>query len=200
MCLEEGRRELKQVTVFTGSAAGDAPVFAEATAEVARALAQAGIGVVYGGGHVGLMGVLADATLAAGGRVHGVMPQALVDGEIAHSGLTALDVVPDMHARKNRMAELGDAFVSLPGGVGTLEELFEVWTWQHLGVHDKPVALYDVEGYWQPLLQALDSMTERGFLSQRYRSSLIVVDTPEALLAELSAWTPQAPKWATSAG
>lgn len=185
------RQKVTRVTVFTGSVAGNSPVFAEATASLARALADAGVGVVYGGGRVGLMGVLADAALEAGGTVLGVMPQALVDREVAHEGLTRLDVVPDMHARKLRMANLSDAFVALPGGAGTLEELFEAWTWQNLGVHSKPVALYDVDGYWQPLLHALDVMTEQGFLAERFRASLVVAEDPQTLLAELEAWAPQ---------
>lgn len=184
-----------RLTVFTGSAAGDSPTFADAAASLARALAEAEVGVVYGGGRVGLMGVVADTTLAAGGTVIGVIPQGLVDRELAHRHLTRLEVVPDMHARKLRMAELADGFVALPGGAGTLEELFEVWTWQQLGIHDKPVALYDVDGYWQPLLDALDSMTAHGFLSARFRAGLIVVDDAADLLVALRSWTPQPSKW-----
>lgn len=184
-----------RLTVFTGSAPGDSPAFADAAAGLARALANSGIGVVYGGGRAGLMGVVADAALAAGGAVVGVIPQGLVDRELAHRDLTRLEVVPDMHARKLRMAELADGFVALPGGAGTLEELFEVWTWQQLGIHGKPVALFDVDGYWQPLLHALDSMTARGFLSPRFRDGLIVVDTAADLLAAIRSWVPQSPKW-----
>ncbi|HEX5334068.1 MAG TPA: TIGR00730 family Rossman fold protein [Cellulomonas sp.] len=193
--LRREARPLGRVTVFTGSAKGDSAVFAAKVAKLAGAFAAAGIGLVYGGGKVGLMGVLADSAIAAGGEVLGVMPQALVDGEIAHDGLTRLDVVPDMHVRKLRMAELGDAFVALPGGAGTLEELFEAWTWQQLGIHTKPVALYDIDGYWQPLLRALDTMTERGFLSEHFRSTLIVRDDPDDLLTALTEWTPPAAKW-----
>jgi uncharacterized protein (TIGR00730 family) len=188
-------RDIRRITVFTGSASGDSPVFAERTVQLARVLAERGIGVVYGGGKVGLMGVLADAALAAGGTVHGVMPRALVDGEIAHAGLTDLDVVADMHERKQRMGELADAFVALPGGAGTLEELFEVWTWQQLGIHAKPVALLDVDGYWRPLLTALEGMSAHGFLSPQFLASLVVADTPGDLLAQLSAWTPPRAKW-----
>lgn len=188
-------RDLSRVTLFSGSAHGNSPVYAEETARLARGLAEAGIGIAYGGGRVGLMGTLADVALDAGGEVLGVMPQSLVDGEIAHLGLTNLDVVPDMHARKLRMAELGDAFVALPGGAGTLEELFEVWTWQQLGIHAKPVALYDVAGYWQPLLTALDEMTAAGFLSTQLRASLVVASEPEQLISELSIWVAPAAKW-----
>ncbi|MET0589727.1 MAG: TIGR00730 family Rossman fold protein [Naasia sp.] len=186
---------LRRITLFTGSASGSSPVFADGVREVVHALAGAGRGIVYGGGRVGLMGVAADAALQAGAEVIGVMPQHLVDGEIAHTGLTALEVVPDMHARKLRMADLGDAFVALPGGVGTLEELFEVWTRQQLGIHAKPVALYDIEGYWQPLVAALDAMTVQGFVAPRLREGLIVADDPSTLLTELEAWTPPAAKW-----
>lgn len=186
---------LRRITVFTGSASGNSPVFAERTAQLARALAERGIGVVYGGGKVGLMGVLADAAITAGGSVHGVMPRSLVDGEIAHEGLATLDVVADMHERKLRMGELADAFVALPGGAGTLEELFEVWTWQQLGIHAKPVALFDVDGYWRPLLAALEGMSAHGFLSSQFLASLVVADTTEGLLAKLAAWTPPRAKW-----
>lgn len=188
-------RRVERVTVFTGSAAGDSPRFAQGAADLARAFAGAGVGVVYGGGRVGLMGVLADTARAAGGQVFGVMPQALVDDEIAHEHLTRLDVVPDMPARKRRMSDLGDAFVALPGGAGTLEELFEAWTWQQLGIHDKPVALYDIDGYWQPLLRAIEEMTRHGFLAERFRAALVVERDPRALLAALNAWTPPAAKW-----
>lgn len=156
---------------------------------MARHLAASNIGVVYGGGHVGLMGVVADAALGAGGEVFGVIPDPLVSGEVAHPGLNRLEIVRDMHAR---MAELSDAFIALPGGVGTLEELFEAWTWQQLGIHRKPVALYDIDGYWQPLLRALDDMTSHGFISEFTRSTLIVRDDPEELLAALRTWAPRA--------
>lgn len=189
------RPAIRRVTVFTGSAMGASPVYASAVADFAGAAAGSGVDVVYGGGRVGLMGRLADATLAAGGQVLGVIPQALVDGEIAHTGLTRLDVVADMHARKHRMAALGDAFVALPGGAGTLEELFEVWTWQQLGIHAKPVALLDVGGFWQPLLAALDAMTAQGFISRTFRSGLIVEEDPAALLEALTGWSPLPSKW-----
>lgn len=193
--LRQERKPLRRVTVFTGSAAGNSDNFTTQVAGLARTLAAAGVGVVYGGGRVGLMGVLADTALAAGGDVFGVMPRALAEAEIAHAGLTDLNIVADMHARKLRMAELGDAFVALPGGTGTLEEIFEAWTWQQLGIHAKPVALYDIDGYWQPLLLALDAMTEHGFLAERYRSALIVCDQPDDLLAALAGWNPLPAKW-----
>ena len=194
--LVQPTRHLQRVTVFTGSATGNSSVFAEAATAFGTALGIAGTGIVYGGGHVGLMGAVADAALAAGAEVIGVMPQALVDREIAHRSLSRLETVPDMHARKLRMAILADAFVALPGGAGTLEELFEAWTWQQLGTHGKPVALLDVDGYWQPLLQLVDSMVDRGFLSGTFRDALVVAAEPEDLLAQLTRWQPPAAKWA----
>ncbi|WP_313812423.1 TIGR00730 family Rossman fold protein [Glutamicibacter sp.] len=185
----------QRLTVFTGSAIGASPVFAEAAEEFGQAIAESGREVVYGGGKVGLMGVVADAVLRGGGQVHGVMPQVLIDGELAHPGLTSLEVVPDMHARKNLMTQLGDGFIALPGGAGTLEELFEAWTWQQLGIHRKPVALYDVDGFWQPLLVMLKQMTKSGFLSSQFLDSLIVASNPEELFSELESWVPPVAKW-----
>ena len=186
-----------RVTVFLGSTAGNGPGYAAATAQFGEALVRRGLGLVYGGGRVGLMGTLADAASAAGGEVIGVMPQGLVDAEISHDGLSALEVVPDMHARKLRMMELADAFVALPGGAGTLEELFEAWTWMQLGIHDKPVALLDVDGFWQPLIRALDHMTDEGFVRERFRRTLIVEKDPEALLDALVAWRAPETRWGT---
>lgn len=188
-------RPVRAVTAYTGSALGNDAVYTEAVRRLAVKFAQQGIEVVYGGGKVGLMGVLADSALLAGGSVHGIMPQSLVGSEIAHPDLTTLDVVGDMHQRKNRMAELGDAFVALPGGAGTLEELFETWTWQHLGLHSKPVALYNVNNFWGPLLGLVDHMVDEGFLRESLRHSLIVESEPEPLLESLSAWQPLKPKW-----
>ncbi|MYS80442.1 TIGR00730 family Rossman fold protein [Embleya scabrispora] len=185
-----------RVAVFAGSASGVSPRFREAAVELGRALAEAGVGIVYGGGHVGLMGAVADACLAAGGEVIGVMPRSLVDREIAHLGLTALQVTETMHERKAAMAEQADAFVALPGGAGTLEELFEVWTWQHLAIHAKPVAVLEVDDFWRPLLEALDTMTVNGFLKPKLRSTLLVTRDGADLLAQAKAWRPPAPKWA----
>lgn len=187
--------QVRAVTVFTGASEGTDARLAEAVAQLATHLADHGIAIAYGGGHVGLMGRVADAALAAGGRVTGVIPQHLVDRELAHPGLTELQVVETMHQRKQRMAELGDAFVALPGGIGTLEELFEAWTWQQLGIHAKPVALYDVDGFWQPLLAMVDSMVDKGFLDSRFRNSLVVASTPEELLERLRTWQPAVEKW-----
>jgi uncharacterized protein (TIGR00730 family) len=167
-----------KVAVFTGSAVGPES-HVRAVAAFARGLAEAGVGIVYGGGAVGLMGVLADAALAAGGDVIGVMPRHLVDRERAHRGLPRLDVVEDMHQRKARMAELADAFIGLPGGAGTLEELFEAWTWSQLGLHSKPVALLNVDGFFEPLLTQLHDMARAGYLSDGTLGALgRVLDAP----------------------
>ncbi|MGA4544791.1 TIGR00730 family Rossman fold protein [Uniformispora flossi] len=184
-----------RIAVFAGSASGEGAGFRAAATELGASLARAGVGIVYGGGHVGLMGAVADGALAAGGEVVGVMPKALVDREVAHLGLTRLEVTADMHERKARMAELADGFVALPGGAGTLEELFEVWTWQHLAIHAKPVGVLDAEGFWRPLLGALDAMVASGFIKPRMRDTLLVADDAAGLLAAFRAWEPPAPKW-----
>lgn len=184
--LQGDEGSLGAVTVFTGSTDGT-PEHREAAAALGRALAERGTGLVYGGGHVGLMGVLADAALTAGGEVVGVIPQHLVDREVAHDRLTRLDVVADMHQRKARMAELADAFVALPGGAGTLEELFEVFTWRQLGLHDKPLALLDPDGFYVPLLAQLDAMTEVGYVSPDRRAALGCLADPAQLLDWLAA-------------
>lgn len=188
-------RSLRRLTVFTGSKHGNADVYVDAVERFAQTIADAGLGVVFGGGHVGLMGVLADTALAAGGEVIGVMPESMTEVEIPHANLTQLDIVPDMHARKQRMAELGDAFVALPGGVGTLEELFEIWTWQQLGIHAKPVALFNVAGFWDPLLAMIEHMAAQGFIRQSFLDGLIVDADDEALLGALAAWRPPPHKW-----
>ena len=176
-----------RVTIFTGSRLGPR-LHAEAAAAFARQLAGSGIGVVFGGGRVGLMGVVADAALDAGGEVIGVIPQHLVDREVAHLGLTRLEVVPDMHQRKARMAELGDAFVALPGAAGTLEELFEVWTWGQLGLHEKPSALLDVGGFYRPLIEQLGVMAAQGYLEQAQLDALGVVDDADEFLRFVDAY------------
>jgi uncharacterized protein (TIGR00730 family) len=170
-----------RVAVFTGSATGPA-AHVDAAASFARGLALAGATVVYGGGRTGLMGVVADAALAAGGEVVGVVPQTLVEHEVTHRGLTRLDVVADLHGRKARMAELADAFVALPGGAGTLEEVFEVWAWGHLGVHAKPTALVDLDGFYRPLVEQLRVMVASGYLGQAALDALgVVADVGEFL-------------------
>lgn len=189
------RRTMGRIALFTGSKTGLGSAYADAAAILGARLAESGIDIVYGGGQVGLMGILADAALDCGGTVTGITTQALADGETAHTELSALEIVPTMHERKQRMADLGDAFVALPGGAGTLEEFFEAWTWQHLGIHRKPVALYNVDGFWDPLLAMIESMVERGFLAPTYRETLIVSNDAGDLLAQLGAWHPPAPKW-----
>ena len=181
---------MRRVCVYCGSNAGARPAYAAAAAALAAALAERGLGVVYGGGNVGLMGVLADAALAAGGEVIGVIPRALVELEVAHFGVSKLEVVESMHERKARMAELSDAFLALPGGLGTLEELFEVWTWWQLGFHAKPCGLLDVEGYYAPLVAFLDRAVAEGFLRPEHRAALRVATDAGTLLAELARWRP----------
>src|SRR4051794_3008318 len=180
--------------VFTRSQAGPPSPRAAAAAFAAR-LAEAGVGIVYGGGHVGLMGIVADAALAAGGEVVGVIPQHLVDDELAHPGLPRLEVVQSMHERKARMADLSDAFVALPGAAGTLEELFEAWTWGMLGLHAKPTALLDVDGFWQPLLVQLRRMVDDGYLDGARLDALGVVSDAAGLLAFVDGYQHPARKW-----
>jgi uncharacterized protein (TIGR00730 family) len=181
---------MQRVCVFCGSRAGDRPAFAAAARATARALAARGLGLVYGGGSVGLMGILADAALAAGVEVVGVIPGALEARELGHAGVTRLEVVPSMHARKARMAELADGFVALPGGLGTLEELSEVLTWAVLGIHAKPIGLLDVEGYWRPLVAFLDHAEEAGFVSAEQRRFLLADPDPGALLDAFARFRP----------
>lgn len=193
--LLDNARPAQRIAVFTGSALGNSPEFAAGAEAFGTALARAGIGLVYGGGRVGLMGVVADAVLAAGGEAIGVITEALLAGETGHTELTRLEVVASMPERKRRMAELADAFVALPGGPGTLEEMFEVWTWVTLGIHAKPVALFDIAGYWQPLLRALDAMVDSGFSASAARNSLLVETDATDLFAALAQWQPPHPKW-----
>jgi uncharacterized protein (TIGR00730 family) len=189
-------RLVRRLCVFTGSSPGGHPDYAAAAAELGRTLAGEGIGVVYGGASVGLMGVVADATLAAGGEVAGVIPQALVDREIAHPGLSELHVVGSMHERKALMADLADGFVALPGGTGTLDELFEVITWAQLGLHAKPLGLLDVRGYYAGLVAFLDHAVQERFVAPQHRDMLVVADEPAALLEAFRRWrAPAGSKW-----
>ena len=174
------------ICVFCGSADGGSPAYLDAARAVGGLLARRGIGVVYGGSSIGLMGALADAVLDAGGRAVGVMPRQLIGREIAHPGLTELHVVDDLHQRKARMAELADAFLTLPGGVGTLEELFEVWSWARLGLHGKPCGLLNVNGYFDALRAFADQMVAEGFLEPGHRKLLLIEDQPAVLLDRLS--------------
>jgi uncharacterized protein (TIGR00730 family) len=168
---------MRRVAVYCGSAKGSNPAFrAEATA-LGKAIALAGLGLVYGGANVGLMGAVADAALAAGGEVIGILPDVLSGKEIAHTGLTALETVPTMHERKARMTELADAFLVLPGGYGTLDELMEAITWAQLGLHNKPCILINTAGYWNGLLAFLDSAVDAGFLKEENRQLLLVASS-----------------------
>lgn len=190
---------MKRVCVFCGSSPGNDTQYMAAAAALGTAIARAGLGLVYGGSDVGLMGGVANAALAAGGEVHGVIPSSMQVRELAHRGLTELYVVPSMHARKAKMAELSSAFVALPGGFGTLEELFEVMTWAQLGIHQNPIALYDVDDYWAPLLEFIGQAIERGFVRPEYRRLFIHATHakgPEHLLQALRDHRPlEVPKW-----
>jgi hypothetical protein len=188
---------MRRICVFCGASPGARPEYAQATTEVARLLAADGIGVVYGGGGVGLMGVLADAVLAEDGEIIGVIPRALMDREIAHRGVTDMRVVGSMHERKALMAELADAFIALPGGIGTLEELFEVYTWAQLGLHGKPCALLNVEGYYDSIAGFLAVAVEERFLREGHREMLMFEREPRALIERLREFQPNSvqPKW-----
>lgn len=180
--------ELRRVCLFCGANAGRAPLFAETAAELGRVLAERGVGLVFGGGRVGLMGVAADAALAAGGEVVGVIPEAIRDLEVAHTGLADLRVVASMHERKQLMHDLSDAFVVLPGGHGTLDELFESVTWLQLGYHDKPIVVLNLEGYYDPLLAMLDRAVEHGFVNPEVRRLWLVEESVEGALARIEGW------------
>ena len=187
---------VSSVCVFCGSSPGRRPDYAAAAQHLGRALALSGKRVVYGGGNVGLMGVLADSALAHGGEVTGVIPRHLVEREVAHAGLSDLRIVDSMHQRKQAMADLSDAFIVLPGGLGTLEEFFEIWTWGQLGLHRKPYGLLNVAGYFDPLLAFLDHAVEERFVSNDHRALLRVADDPETLLHALDTHVPPpTPKW-----
>lgn len=181
---------MRRLCVFSGSSPGGHPDYAHAAEELGRALAGQRIGLVYGGAAVGLMGAIADAALEAGGEVVGVIPQALVDREIAHTGLSELHVVGSMHERKAKMADLSDGFVALPGGMGTLEELFEVYTWTQLGLHSKPLGLLDVRGYYAQLAAFLDHAVAERFVTAEHREMLVVEQRAEALIEAFRRWRP----------
>lgn len=189
-------RSLRSVAVFCGSNPGLDPTYADTANELGALLAARSIGLVYGGGKVGLMGVVADAVLAGGGTVTGVIPRHLWEKEVGHEGLTELLIVDSMHERKMAMADRSDAFIALPGGVGTFEELFEAITWTQLGIHDKPVGLLDVAGFYGPLLAFLDGTVDAGFLTPGHRTMIVDAVEPGAILERLAAWEPVATsKW-----
>jgi len=187
---------MRRVCVFCGSSVGNQPAYAEAAQAMGAVLAKRGIGLVYGGGNVGLMGVVADAVMAHGGEAIGVIPQSLADREIAHGGITQLHVVDSMHARKAMMAELSDAFVAMPGGVGTFEEFFEVVTWTQLGLHRKPCGLLNVQGFYTPLAAFIDQAVSEGFIKPVHRAAIVVDNDPARLLTILAKVDlPAVPKW-----
>lgn len=189
---------MRRVCVFCGSSLGRDPRYADEAAALARELVARGIGVVFGGGSVGLMGVLADEVLDGGGALTGVIPHGLAARELAHRGVADMRVVPTMHARKALMAELADGFVALPGGIGTLEELFEIVTWSQLGIHRKPVGVLNVAGYYDPLVALLDHAVAGGFVPPSSRGLVIVDEEPSRLLDRMSAQEPPAvPAWIT---
>ncbi|TDN70947.1 TIGR00730 family Rossman fold protein [Paraburkholderia sp. BL10I2N1] len=188
---------MKSVCVYCGSSDGVKPLYAEAARAFGRAIVEARLALVYGGGKVGLMGVIADEVMAAGGRAIGVIPELLVNKEVGHEGLTELHVVPDMHQRKKMMADLSDAFIAMPGGAGTLEELFEVYTWAQLGYHQKPVAVLNIDGYYDPLISMLQHTVQEGFMRQTYLDILQIDSDPVSLISKLQRYLPPArDKWA----
>jgi uncharacterized protein (TIGR00730 family) len=191
-------KNVRRLAVYCGSAPGARPVFAEATKTTAKAMVSRDVELVYGGGRLGLMGLIADSVLDLGGKVYGVIPAALVELEVAHEGVTELHRVETMHERKAKMTELADAFLALPGGIGTLDELFEAWSWNALGYHAKPFCLLNVEGFWDGMIEFIDHATRSGFLSQQRRSQLLVAQTPDEaleLLDEAAAAATQGMVW-----
>lgn len=190
---------MNSICVFCGSSLGNDPIYQQIAQATGQAIAQQGQTLVYGGGRSGLMGVVADSAIAAGGQVIGIIPQALVDRELAHTGLTELYVVKDMHERKTKMAELADAFVALPGGAGTMEEIFEQWTWNQLGIHQKPCAFLNVEGFYDGLIQTIQDSVDRGFSQARFVENLIVADNIGEILTAFSVYQPATPKWMSAA-
>ena len=187
---------MRSVCVYCGSNAGNKPAYAERAIALGNRLAKERLALVYGGGNVGLMGIVADAVLEAGGEVMGVIPEQLVEWEVAHKGLTRLEVVANMHERKARMFDLSDGFVALPGGFGTLDEMFEMLTWRQLGIGDKPCAFLDVDGFYAPLLAMLDRMVEERFLHADQRRDLWHGDDIETMLGWMRAYRPaDANKW-----
>ncbi len=179
---------MKRICVFCGSSTGGLPHYARTARELGTLLAGQGLGLVFGGGRIGLMGVVADAALAAGGEVIGVIPESLQQRELGHDGVTELHVVESMTGRKQLMADLSDGFISLPGGMGTLDELFEMLTWSQLGIHAKPSGLVNQSGFYDPLLTFLERCEREGFLKPKHRAMLLVEDTPALLLARMRAW------------
>ncbi|MGR9085933.1 MAG: LOG family protein [Gammaproteobacteria bacterium] len=189
-------KQINNICVYCGSSPGRTEAYADAARSLVRSLASRNIGLVYGGASVGIMGAVADHMLALGGKAVGVIPEALVRKEVAHDHLTELHITQSMHERKTLMAELADGFIALPGGLGTLEELFEIWTWAQLGIHDKPCGMLNVEGYFDPLIEFLDHAAAEQFVSPLHRSLLLVERDPEALIGRLVGYrAPRLARW-----
>lgn len=189
-------KKILSVCVYCGSSSGINPVYSDVAKALGRALVKQNLSLVYGGGHVGLMGIVADAVLEAGGDVTGVIPKALMDTEVGHDRLTRLLVVKDMHERKALMAEHADGFITMPGGIGTLEELFETLTWAQLGFHEKPIGLLNVAGFYDPLIEFLHHQTSQGFLRAEHKDLLLVETEPDLLIEQLKNFTmPEGVSW-----
>lgn len=189
-------KKILSVCVYCGSSSGINPVYSDVAKALGRALVKQNLSLVYGGGHVGLMGIVADAVLEAGGDVTGVIPKALMDTEVGHDHLTRLLVVKDMHERKALMAEHADGFITMPGGIGTLEELFETLTWAQLGFHEKPIGLLNVAGFYDPLIEFLNHQTSQGFLRAEHKDLLLVETEPDSLIEQLKNFTmPEGVSW-----
>ncbi len=186
---------MHSICVFCGSSLGNDVVYEQITQATGQIIAEQGLTLVYGGGRSGLMGVVANSALEAGGKVIGVIPEALVDRELAHAELSELYVVKDMHERKTKMAELADGFIALPGGAGTLEEIFEQWTWNQLGIHQKPCAFLNINGFYDDLIKMLQTSVEHGFSQARFVDNLIVSDNIHDILAAFQKYQPAVPKW-----
>ncbi len=184
------RRVLRRVTVYAGSRNGNNPAYAEAAALLGAELASRGIGVIYGGGKTGLMGALSDAVISAGGELVGIMPRWLVDKEVAHPGVLDFRITDSMHERKKMMADMADAFIALPGGFGTMDELFEVLTWAQIGLHDKPIGMLDVAGYFAPFVTFARHVAEEGFIAREHESLYVVEAEPDTLVSRLAAFAP----------
>lgn len=186
---------MNSIAIFCGSSLGTDQIFADVAQLTGETIAKHGQTLVYGGGRSGLMGIVADSALAAGGQVIGVIPQGLVDRELAHPGLTELHIVKNMHERKTKMSELSDGFIALPGGAGTIEEIFEQWTWAQLGIHLKPCAFLNVEGFYDDLLKFIQLTTDKGFSKARFTDQLIHYASIEDILAQFKAYQAPEPKW-----
>lgn len=188
---------MNSIAIFCGSAFGTDSVFAEIAKLTGTTIARQGKTIVYGGGRSGLMGIVADSALAAGGKVIGVIPQNLVDAELSHPSLTELYVVKDMHERKTKMSELADGFIALPGGSGTWEEIFEQWTWAQLGIHLKPCAFLNVEGFYDDLFKFIQLSTDKGFTKDRFTETLIQSNSIEVIMSQFESFVAPEPKWGT---